>query len=346
MHVMGKNHAWPSDKFYFLQPLADQAITIARLLKETKSNVALIAVPLHYEGGYYLRRIYDGHIAVSGYGEIPHGVYVIPCGARSTEALLRRGDIRLYNIVMSRHVLKVFDKSWFVNFCEQYGLPVPKTFHNLRDIPVDAFSVFYKQKYEIGGRIRGVCSSMKDLRRNDIKNLLIQEYIDTHGTYGVGFLAFEGKLVAFHVHFESESLPKAGGSGVIVESMEKPDPRLIELTEHFVSVFNYSGWGLAEFKYDRKRRDYVFMEVNAKFWASCELAFRNEPAFLGELFGVKKEKESVKRMVFLNRAFERGPLFVWSHLHEVCASKIVAYPWLIRSLIKGMLPDWVQKLIR
>ena len=69
----------------------------------------------------------------------------------------------------------------------------------------------------------------------------------------------------------------------------------------------YSGWGLIEFKYCPKRKDYVFMEVNAKFWASIEFTLINNPAFFFKLFGIQYEiKKPVNCIIFLDRLAHYG----------------------------------------
>ena len=165
---------WTSNEntncYYFLQPLADQAVTIVKLLRETKTGLAIIAILLRHENTYYIKRIYDGSIVINDYEEFPQSICAIPTGAQSTAALLCKGDICLHNIVISRRALKVFDKDYFVNFCKQHDLPVPNTLNDLQDIPEDGFPIFYKQKYETGGGIRGICklplADKKRLERN------------------------------------------------------------------------------------------------------------------------------------------------------------------------------------
>jgi hypothetical protein len=115
-----------------------------------------------------------------------------------------------------------------------------------------------------------------------------------------------------------------------------PDGRLLSLVEQLLLALRYSGWGIAELKYDSKKKDYVFMEINAKFWASCKVAFRNEPSFLNHLFGVQGKKEHISRAVFLNRALARGPLFVICHLSEFKKSRMICYPGLAKAFVTGL----------
>ncbi len=328
---------WKVEDAYFLEPALDQSIAIARLLKRWGYKRRTIAVCLPQKSACYgLKSTYSSVMEVEDYRIMPPEILVVPGGASSTLALLRDRDIRLGNVTMPKRSAHVFDKLWFIRFCRQHGFLVPETWERGKDVPKDKFPIFYKQKREEAGRIRGIAHNIHDIPHEQETSLIFQEYIDSPGTYGVAFLASEGHLLTSHVHYEIESFPKTGGSGVIVEAIDSPDPRLIALVKDLLLALEFSGWGLIELKYDLKREEYVLMEINAKFWASCELAFRNNPDFMRLLFGVQKGTEHVKRMFFVNRAVARGPHFVISHLSEFRKSTAVYYPGLVPRIIHSM----------
>ncbi|WP_201546734.1 hypothetical protein [Psychrobacter lutiphocae] len=291
----------PVDKnLYFLQPTSDQAISVAKILND-HSLILITAVLLaHEKEPQYLKRIYNNIIKVDSYEELNKNNILVPFGASSTESLLKQSQIRLNKVAMSQNVLAVYDKPNFLKFCTEHDLPVPKTYLEESLIPDTAYPIFYKQKHEKGGGIRGIANSSKELPQSFQEDLIYQELIDTQGTYGVGFIANEGNLLTSYCHFEEISYPSSGGSAVVVKPVK--NPRLIELTKQFLKQSNYSGWGLAEFKWCSRRQDFVFMEVNAKFWASCELALRNNANFNKYLFGVDSKEDDIEGIVFLNRA--------------------------------------------
>lgn len=325
------------EKIYILQPCLDQAIAIARLLREGGYKGQLVALFLPSER---IRKevltIYSSHDVIENYNSLPDDGLIVPTGALSTQSLLQRQDLFLGEICMNRQALLCFDKIRFIRFCQKHGFPVPMTWETPGEIPLNEFPVFYKQRHEKGAGIRGIEFRPSDIPREGIRDLIFQEYIRSRGTYGVGFLASEGQIITAHVHYEIESLPPEGGSAVIIEAVLQPDGRLLSLVEKLLVTLRYSGWGLAELKYDSRKKEYVFMEINAKFWASCELALRNEPSFLNLLFGVEVRKEYIKRAVFLNRALARGPLFVISHLSEFKRSRVICYPGLTRDFVYGL----------
>jgi len=177
------------------------------------------------------------------------------------------------------------------------------------------------------------------------ESLIFQEFIESQGTYGVCFLADQGRLFATNTHFERESIPKEGGSAVIIERFN--DDRLLRHTKRLIDSLNYSGWGLAEFKYCPRRDDYVFMEINAKFWASCEFAFVNEPLFLKLLFDIESREIAVERMVFVDRALSRGLPFVLKHLPYLFRGTMLrAYSGWFKSMVAGVIPRNLRKPLK
>lgn len=322
-------------KYLVLQPFSEQAIFIVRLLKEN-SNCEVIAILLKGESEL-TSHLYDRIHKISDYSELTdHEGVIIPTGAPSTEALLKRGDIVLGNITMKKNTIIVYDKIQFLEKCYQNNLPIPLCF-NFNELIEDYFPLFYKEKNEKGGGVRGIANKIEDLNGLPIDQLIFQELIDSKGTYGVAFLAIDGEVTIMQAHFEEESYPISGGSATLITSVQ--DERLYELTKKFVKYFNYSGWGLAEYKYCNKRKDYVFMEVNAKFWASCIFTFLNNNIFYEKLFDIKMNKTKVSKVLFINRLFNTGFLNAIKTLRKNSDAKIIYSNSLIKSILKGVLID-------
>ena len=334
---------WDKRAFYFLQPQLDQSVSLSRLIKRSDPLSRVVAVVCRGEGRVPESE-YDAIEKIQEYSDVPAGLRVIPTGAASTEALLSIRDVVLGDVTLKRGALVAYDKRRFLALCETAGLPVPKTFHSIHDVPNKLYPLFYKEAHEQGGGKRGIAHSIEDVPKHDQGKLIFQEYIDTPGTYGVGFLAKNGELLASFSHFERESYPAAGGSAVLIESIDDPD--LIDLTSRVVKAMNYSGWGLAEFKYNKLCKSYVFMEVNAKFWASCGVAFSSQPDFAKRLFGIDVEATSAKRWFFINRGLARGLVYMLSRAHLLLSSKLVAMPGLGRALIRSFVPEVLKALLR
>ena len=223
---------------------------------------------------------------------------IVPSGADSTSDFISRyGDLTIGQITYSKSNLRAFNKILAIDLVKSVGVPVPLTY--LDKSQVKLFPVFYKSLKEQGYAKRGIIRNELDLMAMDDDDVFFQEFIWSKGTYSVGFLADRGKVILTFPQKELLSYPYHGGSGVILQRYE--DRRLIEYTERIVEVFNYSGWGLTEFKYCTKRDDYVFMELNAKFWASLKFAFENKPEFLEYLFGLKFKAKHVDSVIYIDR---------------------------------------------
>ncbi len=323
--------------YYIYTPLAPQSLSIAKLLKKN-SDCRIFGI----SEVKYGCRLYDGFVGESQIDISNEDNVLIPTGARSTEQLLKLRDVALGSVTMKRGSLAVYDKIGFLKNAEECGVPIPKTWLDYADIRDDDFPVFFKEKQEKGGGVRGVAWSRSDIPEIH-ENLIFQSFIDTKGTYGVGFLASEGRIVTHFIHYERESIPPHGGSAVIIEKFN--DERLLEYTRKLAEKFNFSGWGLAEFKLNNDKSDFVLMEINAKFWASCEFAFRNNPVFFKELFGVTVPRQEIGRMVFLDRAWENGIGCLFCSLPSCFGSEVVFQYKSLKGVVLLLLPKFLKKLL-
>lgn len=333
------------DELYFLQPTSDQAISVARILSEL-DNVRINAVILNGESQpAYLSKLYNKQVYIKDYSELPIKCTIVPFGAQSTEKMLVSGDVIIGDVMLTQDALNVYEKPKFLNFCQKHNLPIPTTLMKIDELIDSDFPIFYKQKYEQGGGMRGVAKSFNEIPPDGQDELIYQELITSPGTYGVGFLAEKGMLVTNYCHFEESSYPASGGSAIVIKKVE--NNRLLELTKLFIQKSNYSGWGLAEFKWCDKRNDFVFMEINAKFWASCELAFISEPTFIKRLFNVDNiSKKNINGIVYVNRAFSLGFIKGIYILYKNRSLYYVVYPQLYRAILKGLFPTNVLRHLK
>jgi len=320
-------------------PGSAQALTIAYLLQRYLPDASIHGVELPNEQHIRQTVFYDSIVPLDQLGSIRKSSLLIPTGAKSTRLILQSGDAPLGLVTLTQNALRVYDKIWTLAIASDIGIPIPVTWQNLAN--VTSYPLFYKQSQEWGGGARGIAKHEGDIPLTVRDTLIFQELITGQGTYGVGFLANHGRILTSYVHFERESYPKEGGSAVIIETFS--DRRLLDYTQRLILALEYSGWGLVEYKYCPRREDFVFMEVNAKFWASCEFAFRNDPKFLKLLFDIDSKETPVKRMVFVDRAFARGLPFVISHFHTLHGSALKFYPgWLYRKTV-ALLPSFVRR---
>lgn len=286
-------------KVLILESKSDQAKTFISFLRNSKG--------------------FDLHTTKNIYPDNENYDEIIPSGADSTFNYVNlNGDFKIGELTYSKNNLITFDKIKTLDIVSSVGVPIPKSFISKEEL--DFFPIFYKSLREEGYSIRGIIRNENDLKQVQNTDVFFQEFIWSKGTYSVGFLADRGKLITSFIQKEVLSYPYHGGSGVILEHIK--DERLFDYTERIVKEINYSGWGLTEFKYSNRIEDYVFMEVNAKFWASIKFAIFNNPLILKLLFGIEKDFKPVKRVLYLDR-------LILSEFSEMCSG----FPYLFNSRI-------------
>lgn len=325
---------------FIYSPGLDQSVALAGFIRDARPDEEIVGVLLPGERKPWRGTAFNRFATCE---DVPPGEVIVPTGARSTQIVLERGDARCGSVRLAANALRWFDKPWALAMAVDAGVPVPQTWVLAGDVL--QFPVFYKSAREGVGR-RGLACRRSELPVDD--HLIYQEYVNSRGTYGVTFIAEEGELLAAHVHFEGESFPEIGGSAVVIEQFE--DPILLDYTQRLLRSSKYTGWGLAEFKFNPRTEDYVFMEINAKFWASIEFSFRNEPRFAQLLLGIDRCGTPVERMVFLHRAVSRGLSYAARLLQKLPPSterRFVNGLWQ-EALVRAMLPrpTWLRSLLR
>ena len=100
--------------------------------------------------------------------------------------------------------------------------------------------------------------------------LLLQERIIGPGR-GVFLLVWEGRTLAIFSHERIREKPPSGGVSVYTKSVPA-DPQLVEQCEALLRQFDWCGALMVEFKIDARSGVPYLMEVNARFWATLQLA--------------------------------------------------------------------------
>ena len=114
-------------------------------------------------------------------------------------------------------------------------------------------------------------------------SVAVQEHFDGHGV-GVEFLAKEGEILMSFQHRRLHEPPGGGGSSY--RKSCNVDPELGAATTALVQALGYTGVGMAEFLYNPKRKDWIFVELNSRFWGSLPLAVACGADFPAYLYGM------------------------------------------------------------
>ncbi len=329
-----------------LSPNLSQSIAIARLLRRHCPDIYLIAGVVSGEH-FHKSSLYDEVVDInfSNLGRFKNTV-IIPTGAISMLSLCKiKKYFKVGEVEFSPKNLRVGDKNWMLELAKKLSIPVPKTWYIYQDIPKGTEKVFYKPKQEAGGSLRKMAKnpSLVPIQAQG-DDYLFQEYIDSPGTYGYAFIAKNGKIICSEQHFEKHSAPKYGGSASIIETFD--DARLTQYSNKMIKELNYSGWGLVEYKFCPKRNDFVFMEINAKFWASIEFTFRQNPCFSKMLFGLEVQPAKQNGLVWPARLLSSEPIGFLKSFHD-----IRRYPWIvepnsIRMIVASLVPKRLKAIIK
>jgi hypothetical protein len=296
-----------SGKIVILSPGLSQSFAIADLLRRHLPDVSLLGYSLPGEGGGP-RRPFNRYVsAEEGEAAVRDGSAIVT-GSNAAERLLNyHASIKLGQIRFERRNLWFCDKIATLDRAVGLGVPVPSTWTSYEEIACRQGPVFYKPAREgTGGPRRRVPSPKLVPLFARSAGYLYQEVIEGPSVIGFGFLADRGRVEASNLHHEILSIPPHGGSAVVVEACAVS--RVDQLARRLISDFQYSGWGLIEFKPCPRRRDFVLMEFNAKFWASLEFTLRTCPIFSHLLLGIRTEAEPIRRMIWPARALRNGLL--------------------------------------
>jgi len=339
-------HSSSKIKVIVLSPRLSQSIACAKLLRKYCPSARLTGGWLPGEAKYpALRRIYHSFIDVSDASHLEGYDEVIPTGSISTKWLLTlREEVRIGSAIMDRSVLQTYDKLSLLHVASAHGVPIPHTWGSFTEIQGYDGPIFYKPRTEGTGGVRSWAKSVRAIPQAvRTPGYLFQEKIEGHGTYGVGFLAEKGSILLATTHFEVYSFPRDGGSAAVIRPYA--DDRLIELTARILSALSYTGWGLAEFKWCPRRGDYVLMEVNAKLWASIELAFRIEPEWAKRFFGIDVVRQELVGLIWLDRLLGSGIVQTVKAIPFMLSHSFVWEPTSIRSIAGKLAPNWAKRMV-
>jgi hypothetical protein len=302
-------------KYLIISPHLSQSISCAKRLIANK-NIRVTGAYLPDEGPLsspHISRYYNNIIVMNSLdGIFDEYDCIIPTGASSTKVIFEYVDkFRCGDIHLDIRILQSSDKLATLSLAESLGIHIPMTWSCFEDIPAGNNAIFYKPKYEgaSGARAWAACrDQVPDSVQND--NYLFQEKIEGPGVYGYGFIADEGKILSSFAHYEIISYPVDGGSAAVLRPYHHKS--LHEYSARLIKAMSYTGWGLVEYKWCPRRKDFVLMEINAKLWASIELAFCLNPDFSQLILSTQTTPAPVHGLIWPDRLFRCGPQVIWS----------------------------------
>jgi len=327
-------------KIFIYEANSLQALAISKFIKENSDFFIVGGIE---ENIRFNKKNYD-EIIIENFEKLNKEQYdyLLPMGAYSTYEVISKFKTLKYenSISFNNENLIVFDKPKMLSIAKNLNIPIPKTWY-LKE-RIQNFPIFYKENFENGGGTRGVANRLEEIPLQN--NLIFQEYISTPSTYGVGFLAKDGKILTYTIHKEVISYPIDGGSSVVIEKFE--DTRLLKYTQKLIKEINYNGWGLSEYKYCNSREDFVFMEINGKFWASIEFMLLNNSKLLKLLLNLEYQPVEINRLFFINRFFAYSFVNIINNISYFFNSKWKKESSISYQLVRKIIPNRVVNILK
>jgi protein-tyrosine-phosphatase/predicted ATP-grasp superfamily ATP-dependent carboligase len=161
-------------------------------------------------------------------------------------------------------------------------------------------------------------------------DVLVQENFIGTGV-GVEFLADQGKLLYTFQHIRIHEPLMGGGSSY--RKSAPVHPELLDATARIVKALDYSGVGMTEFKYNFATDQWVFLEINGRFWGSLPLAINSGADFPYFLYQLKVENKQEFPQPYNTDLYCRNTLrdFIWI-IDNITADK--------SDRSKNTLPNW------
>ncbi len=235
--------------------------------------------------------------------------FVVPVNEQASTPLeLHRADFEKYPSVYllnQKAYDVVFDKFKTDDLAHSLNIPMPKE-RRVRDLAeIDsilgdfAFPIVLKPRASFDKRdLKRKMYVYKAYNAKELKtslrhllafgDVLIQENFIGSGV-GIEFLADQGKILFAFEHVRLHEPLMGGGSSYRKSAELNPD--LLDATKKIISQIDYTGVGMAEFKFDFSSGKWIFLEINGRFWGSIPLAVAAGADFPYFLYQMKVENK-------------------------------------------------------
>lgn len=173
----------------------------------------------------------------------------------------------------------VSDKYSFQVWCENEGLPVPRSFsrNNIGALKEQFMPVLAKPRKGEGSvgiiHIDRV-EDLDKLESLDLDGYVIQEKIPNGDRIeGAFFLCKDGEVVSSYTHRRIRTFPEVGG--VTVCSASENNEEIISIGREVLKRINWQGFAMIEFLYCTRSNEWKIIELNPRLWGSVLLSAFN-----------------------------------------------------------------------
>lgn len=188
------------------------------------------------------------------------------------------------------------NKDASLKYAEEIGIPVPRKYNTLEE--VKSFPIVAKGIKDSGEVL--YLNSKEDLNKVDLKEFVLQEYIEGKG-YGFYGLFTNGQAKAVFMHKRLREYPSTGGSSTKCKSIYCK--QLEDLGVKLMGSLNWDGVAMVEFKKDIKDGKFKLIEINPKFWGSLDLCIAAGMSFPNLLCDIDSLPNKTLKTYNINTVF-------------------------------------------
>ena len=164
---------------------------------------------------------------------------------------------------------KVDNKKCFARMMEGGGFMVPNTieFQSKKDLP---FPILFKPALGSSGEGIFIAKTQSDILENKNNNTdyLVQEYIDGFDI-DCSFLAIDGEVIVYTVQRklgakETDDYDFEPGKDIKIEK----NVEISQIIKNLAKFLKWSGVAHVDLRYCNKRKAYLIIEINPRYWSS------------------------------------------------------------------------------
>lgn len=245
-----------------------------------------------------------------------HYDIVIPCDERAIFPLINSYSEENTHLLIHNEALtrELFDKSVIRNIATQCNIPT--AYGGIRELR----NLSYMElSGELGDRfvVKPLQSyADKNLqKRNDVhvitneydylsikdkyyEPVLVESFFSGRGC-GISVLSFNGYIVRAFAH-DREAEPLAGGGSSYRKSVAL-DPDMLHACKKYCHYLSYTGVAMFEFRKNHSTGEWIFIEVNSRYWGSLPLAI-----FSGVDFPKDHVSQALGESMLADYSYETG----------------------------------------
>jgi len=220
----------------------------------------------------------------------PKNILLFPTNDRMVEFLSQNYDLLsrgFYLGIPGPETIKIFaDKCNAYRFAARHNIPIPDSYfpNSMKEVneiaekikyPVIIKPAIMHTFHKIFGKKAIKCDNLTEListialvtKKIPLDQLIIQEFLDggAKTLFSYGTFAANGKAIASLMVNRTRQNPMTFGNSTTY-AVTCNIPEIKEYAEKILELANYFGLAEIEFMYDKKNKQYKFLEINTRAW--------------------------------------------------------------------------------